>query len=60
MDKLVLRARIEEIIGDLEPDEMGPDWRDDVIDELVSELTKLDLEEQFDITDEDGDDLDEG
>lgn len=59
MDKLVLRARIEDILEEYE-DSIPEVLRDDLADTLVAEFTKIDMEEQFDAEDEDVDDLDEG
>ena len=51
MNRLVLRSRIEEVLGQVLDDE---EVIQDLTDDLLSEVTKFDMEEFFDETDEEG------
>lgn len=57
MDKLLLRARVEEIIDTYE---LSEEIKEELTDSLVTEFTKLELEEGFDAELEERDELDEG
>ena len=59
MDKRILGQRLEELFEDLRDE--GRDLSDsDLAAEIASLVTKLDMEELFDVEAEDEDDLDKG
>jgi uncharacterized protein YicC (UPF0701 family) len=59
MDKRVLGQRLEELFEDLRDE--GRELSDtELAEEIASMVTKLDMEELFDVEVEDEDDLDQG
>lgn len=58
MDRTLLRARIEEILEDYDTSTWDPEVREEFTDLLLTEFTKVDLEDTFDAEAED--ELDEG
>lgn len=61
MDKSLLRARIEEILDSYDSATWDPDVKEEVVDSIVTEVTKLDMEALFDAEElDEGDDLDAG
>jgi hypothetical protein len=61
MDKTLLRARIEEILDEYDSVVWDDDVKDELVEQLVAEVTKVGMEELFDAEEpEESDELDQG